>query len=64
MNLRIKGNWNIIKGKLREKYGELIDDELNYVKGKEDQLIGELQKRLDKKRNEVIEELEALVETK
>jgi uncharacterized protein YjbJ (UPF0337 family) len=64
MDLRLKGNWNIIKGKLKEKYGELTDDDLNYIEGHEDQLIGALQKRLDKKKTEVIEELESMVEDK
>jgi len=64
MDLRLKGNWNIIKGKLKEKYGELTDDDLNYIEGHEDQLIGTLQKRLDKKKTEVIEELESMVEDK
>ena len=53
-----------LQGKLKEKYGEIINDDVNYVEGKEDQLIGQLQKRLDKKRTEVIEELESLVEPK
>lgn len=44
-NLKLKGNWNIVKGKLKEKYGELTDDDLAYVEGKEDQLLGRIQKR-------------------
>lgn len=44
-NLKLKGNWNILKGKLKEKYGELTDDDLTYVEGKEDQLLGKIQKR-------------------
>ncbi|WP_192348419.1 CsbD family protein [Algoriphagus sp. Y33] len=44
-NLKLKGNWNIMKGKLKEKYGELTDDDLAYVEGKEDQLLGRIQKR-------------------
>jgi len=35
-NLEMKGNWNKIKGKLKEKYGELTDNDLRYVEGKED----------------------------
>lgn len=54
-DLRIKGNWNQIKGKLKEKYGELTDDDLQYADGKEDQLIGRLQKKLGKSRDEVME---------
>ena len=60
MNLKIKGNWNQLKGKLKEKYGELTDNDLTLLEGKEDQLIGTLQKKLHKNREEVIKELETL----
>ncbi|MFC4872700.1 CsbD family protein [Negadavirga shengliensis] len=43
--LKLKGNWNELKGKLKAKYGELTDDDLMYVEGQEDQLLGRLQKR-------------------
>lgn len=36
---KMKGNWNIIKGKLKQKYGDLTDDDLTYVEGQEDELI-------------------------
>lgn len=45
MSLKLKGNWNILKGKLKEKYGELSDDDLTYSEGKEDQLVGKIQKK-------------------
>lgn len=44
-NLKLKGNWNIMKGNLKEKYGELTDDDLAYVEGQEDQLLGRIQKK-------------------
>ncbi|REL38335.1 CsbD family protein [Rhodohalobacter sp. SW132] len=59
-NLRIKGNWNEVKGKLKEKYGDLTDDDLTYAEGKEDQLVGKLQKKLGKTRQEVIDEIEGM----
>lgn len=43
---KIKGNWNIIKGSLKQKYGELTDDDLAYEEGKEDELIGRIQERV------------------
>ena len=43
--LQIKGNWNIAKGKLKQKYAQLTEDDLHYVEGKEDELIGRIQKR-------------------
>ena len=43
--LQAKGNWNIAKGKLKQKYAQLTDDDLQYVEGKEDELVGRIQKR-------------------
>lgn len=51
--LKIEGNWNEIKGKLKRKYGELTDDDLVYTEGKEDELLGRLQKKLGKSKDEV-----------
>jgi uncharacterized protein YjbJ (UPF0337 family) len=58
--LSIKGNWNEVKGKLKQKYGQLTDDDLAYAEGKEDELVGKLQKKLGKTRQEVIKEIESL----
>ena len=44
--LTLKGDWNIIKGKLKQTYGELTDDDLKYVEGQEDELVGRIQKRV------------------
>lgn len=41
----LKGNWNVAKGKLKQKYAQLTDDDLAYVDGKEDELIGRIQKK-------------------
>lgn len=43
--LEIKGNWNQIKGKLKQKYGTLTDNDLVFEEGKEDELLGRLQER-------------------
>jgi uncharacterized protein YjbJ (UPF0337 family) len=43
--LTAKGNWNIAKGKLKQKFAQLTDDDLQFVEGKEDELIGRIQKR-------------------
>jgi uncharacterized protein YjbJ (UPF0337 family) len=51
--LKIKGNWNEAKGKLKQKYADLTDDDTLYVEGKEDELYGRLQQRLGKSRAEV-----------
>jgi uncharacterized protein YjbJ (UPF0337 family) len=44
--LKLKGNWNLVKGKLKQAYGELTDDDLTYVEGQEDELVGRIQKRI------------------
>lgn len=56
-DLRIKGNWNEIKGKLKQKYGELSDDDLKYAEGKEEELLGRLQKKLGKSKDEITTEI-------
>jgi uncharacterized protein YjbJ (UPF0337 family) len=43
--LQIKGDWNIIKGKLKQKWASLTDDDLQYAEGKQDELHGRIQKR-------------------
>ena len=42
---KLRGNWNQIKGNLKQKYADLTDDDLLYVEGKEDELVGRLQKK-------------------
>lgn len=44
--LNLKGNWNVVKGKLKQAYGDLTDDDLTYTDGKEDELVGRIQKRI------------------
>ena len=41
---QLKGNWNILKGKARQKWGKLTDDELEQVAGNRDELVGKIQK--------------------
>lgn len=50
---KLKGNWNIMKGKLKQEYAELTDDDLQYVEGKEDELIGRIQKKTGQTKEEV-----------
>lgn len=52
-NLKIKGDWNIIKGKLTQKWAKLTDDDLQFVEGKQDELIGRIQKRTGETREAV-----------
>jgi len=56
----IKGNWNELKGKLKQKYANLTDDDLLYVEGKEDELYGKLQQKLGKTKEDVQREINDL----
>jgi uncharacterized protein YjbJ (UPF0337 family) len=58
--LQIKGSWNELQGKLKQQYGNLTDDDLLFSEGKEDELLGRLQKRLGKSKDEVRQMLEKL----
>ncbi len=44
--LGLKGNWNVVKGKLKQSYGQLTDDDLAYTEGQEDELVGRIQKKI------------------
>lgn len=59
-DLTIKGNWNELKGKLKQKYSDLTDDDLQFSEGKEDELLGRIQKRLGKTKDEIKEEIAKL----
>jgi len=50
---KMRGNWNQIKGKLKEKYGELTDDDLAYQEGKEDQVLGRIQEKTGESKQEI-----------
>ena len=52
-NLEIKGNWNEIKGKLKRDFAELTDNDLTYAEGKEDELLGKIQQKLGKTKEEI-----------
>ena len=58
--LEIKGRWNEVKGKLKQKYADLTDDDLTYAEGKEDELVGKLQQKLGKSRDEIRQEIREL----
>lgn len=49
----IKGNWNEFKGKLKQKFADLTDDDLLYEEGKEDEMWGKLQKKIGKTEKEI-----------
>ena len=51
--LEIKGDWNITKGKLKQKWGSLTDNDLTFTKGAEDELLGRIQKRTGETREAI-----------
>jgi uncharacterized protein YjbJ (UPF0337 family) len=51
--LNVKGNWNEVAGKLKQKFAELTDDDLLFKEGKEEELLGKLQKKLGKTKEQV-----------
>lgn len=51
--LEIKGDWNMAKGKLKQKWASLTDDDLQYLEGKKDELLGRIQKRTGESREAV-----------
>lgn len=58
--LEIKGSWNELKGKAKQQYADLTDDDLMYEEGKEDELVGRLQQKLGKTRDEVVDWIKSL----
>jgi uncharacterized protein YjbJ (UPF0337 family) len=58
--LQIKGSWNELKGKLKQQYGNLTDDDLVFSEGKEDELLGRLQKKIGKSKDEVRQMIEKM----
>lgn len=52
--LKLKGNWNEAKGKMKQSYGSLTDDDLKYEEGKDDEFLGKLQQKLGKTKEDVI----------
>ena len=58
--LNVKGDWNQVKGKLKQQYANLTDNDLLFEEGKEDELLGRLQKKIGKTKEEVRAMIEKL----
>lgn len=56
--LETKSDWNIIKGKLKQKWAKLTDDDLQYVNGKHDELFGRIQKSTGETRETIEKAIE------
>jgi uncharacterized protein YjbJ (UPF0337 family) len=58
--LQFKGGWNEVKGKLKQKYGQLTDNDLTFAEGKDDELLGRLQQKLGQSKEDLRKEIENL----
>jgi uncharacterized protein YjbJ (UPF0337 family) len=58
--LKLNGNWNDLKGTIKKKYANLTDDDLLYEEGKDDELLGRVQKKIGKTKEEVKAWIESL----
>ncbi|MBE8712964.1 CsbD family protein [Sphingobacterium hungaricum] len=58
--LNLKGKWNVLKGKVKQQYADWTDDDLKYEEGQDDELLGRIQQKLGKTREEVITWLKSL----
>jgi len=50
----LQGNWDEFKGKLKQKYAELTDDDLTYEEGKDDEMWGRLEQKIGKAKKEIL----------
>jgi uncharacterized protein YjbJ (UPF0337 family) len=57
---QIEGNWKVFKGKVKEKWGKLTDDDLDRAAGRREQLVGRLQERYGWHKDQAEKELDAL----
>jgi uncharacterized protein YjbJ (UPF0337 family) len=58
--LSMKGNWKEVSGKLKQQYANLTDDDLLYKEGKDEELLGRLQQKLGKTKEDVRKLIEKL----
>jgi len=58
--LGFKGSWNEVKGKLKQKYAQLTDNDLAFAEGKDDELLGRLEQKLGRTKEDLRKEIESL----
>lgn len=59
-NEQLEGKWNQVKGKFKQKYGEVTDYDLTYSEGKFDEMLGNIQEKTGKSKEVLKEEIESL----
>ena len=52
--LQLKGKWNQLKGAVKQEWADLTDDDLLYVEGKEDELLGRIQEKTGRAKEELL----------
>lgn len=58
----LEGKWKQLRGEVRERWGELTDDELDQIAGKRDQLVGKIQEKYGYARDEAERQVDSFVE--
>jgi uncharacterized protein YjbJ (UPF0337 family) len=58
--LKLKGDWNTLKGKIKQQYADLTDDDLLYEEGKDDELLGRIQKKTGQTKESVAKWIDEL----
>lgn len=58
--LKLKGNWNELKGKIKQQYADLTDDDLLYEEGRDEEFLGRIQKKTGKTKEEVAKWIDEL----
>ena len=56
---QVRGNWNQMKGKVKQRWGDLTDDDLTRIEGNRDELVGRLQERYGYAKERTEEEADA-----
>lgn len=57
-NEQLKGKWNQVKGEFKQKYGNVTDDDTTFAEGKFDEMLGRLQEKTGKRKEELRQEIE------
>jgi len=60
---RVEGNWKQVKGKIKERWGKLTDDDLNVINGRRDQLEGKIQERYGQAQDQVQRDVDSWYNT-
>lgn len=60
LNDQIQGNWKIIKGKIKQEFAHITDNDLRYIRGKEEELLGRLQRKMGKTKEEIKQWVDAI----